>query len=76
MEEISWTDHVRNDEVLHGVKADRKIIRTMKKNADWIGHFLVRNCLLKHVIEGKTEGRIEVMGRRGRRGKWLLDDLK
>jgi hypothetical protein len=28
------------------------------------------------VIEGKTEGRIEVKGRRGRRGKWLLDDLK
>jgi hypothetical protein len=37
---------------------------------------LCRNCLLKHVIEGKIEGRIEVMGRRGRRRKQLLDDLK
>jgi hypothetical protein len=31
-----------------------------------------RNCLLKHIIEGKIEGRI----RRGRRRKQLLDDVK
>jgi hypothetical protein len=37
---------------------------------------LRRNCLIKHVIEGKIEGRIEVTGRRGRRGKQLLDDDK
>jgi hypothetical protein len=28
------------------------------------------------VIEGKLEGRIEITGRRGRRRKQLLDDLK
>jgi len=33
---------------------------------------LCRNCLLKHVIEGKRE----VVGRRGRSCKQLLDDLK
>jgi hypothetical protein len=33
---------------------------------------LRRNCLLKHVIEGK----IEVRGREGRRRKHLPDDLK
>jgi hypothetical protein len=33
-------------------------------------------CLLKHVIEGKLEGRIEMTGRRGRRRKQLLDNLK
>jgi hypothetical protein len=37
---------------------------------------LSRKCLLKHVIEGKIEGRIEVTGRRERRSKQLLDDLK
>jgi hypothetical protein len=37
---------------------------------------LGRNCLLKHVIEGKIEGRIGVTGRRGRRHKQLLSDLK
>jgi hypothetical protein len=28
------------------------------------------------VIEGKLEGRIEITGRRGKRRKQLLDDLK
>jgi hypothetical protein len=34
------------------------------------------NCLLKHVNEGKIEVKMEVPGRRGRRCKQLLDDLK
>jgi hypothetical protein len=68
---------VRNEEVLHGVKEDRNILHTIKSTkANWIGHILRRNCLLKHVIEGVLEGRIEIMGRRGRRRKQLLDDLK
>jgi hypothetical protein len=46
-----------------------------KKNANWIGHILRRNCVLKHVIEGKSEGKVEVLGRRGRRRKQLLEDL-
>jgi hypothetical protein len=37
---------------------------------------LRRNCLRKHVIEGKIEGRIEVKGRRGRRRNKLLEDLE
>jgi hypothetical protein len=37
---------------------------------------LRRNCLLKHVIEGKIDGRIQVTGRRGRRRNKLLDYLK
>ena len=45
------------------------------RRANWIGHILRRNCHLKHVIEGKIEGRIEVMGRRRVRNKQLLDDL-
>ena len=47
-----------------------------KRNANWIGHILRRNCLLQQVIEGKIKGRIEVTRRRGRRCKKLLDDLK
>jgi hypothetical protein len=34
------------------------------------------NCLLKRVIEGKVEGRIQVSGRRGRRRKELLGELQ
>jgi hypothetical protein len=37
---------------------------------------MCRNCLLKHVVEGKTEGRIEVTARRGRPCKHLLNDFK
>jgi hypothetical protein len=48
-----------------------------RKKANWIGHILHRNCLLKHVIEVKIEeGRIEVTGRRGRRRNTLVDDLQ
>jgi len=58
MEEISWADRVRN-EVLHRVKEKRNILLTVRRRkANWIGHILRRNCLLKHVIEGKIEGRI------------------
>jgi hypothetical protein len=42
-----------------GVKEERNIIHTVKiRKANWIGHILRRNCLQKHVTEGKVEGRI------------------
>jgi hypothetical protein len=44
--------------------------------ANWVGHILRRNCLLQRVIEGKIKGGIEVTGRRGRKRRKLLDDLK
>ena len=47
-----------------------------KRKANWIGHILLRNCLLQRVIEGKIQGGIEVRGRQGRRRRKLLDDLK
>jgi len=77
MEKISWTGHVRNEEVLLRVKEQRNILHEIsKRKANWIGHILCRNCLLQWGIEGKIKGRIEVTGRRGRRCKKLLDDLK
>jgi hypothetical protein len=42
---------------LHGIR---------KRKANWIGHILRRNCLLRRVTEGKTQGGIEVTGRQGR----------
>ena len=47
-----------------------------KRKANWIGHILLRNCLLQRVIEGKIQGGIEVTGRRGRRRRKPLDDLE
>jgi hypothetical protein len=34
------------------------------------------NCLLKYVIQGKAEGKIEVIGRQGRRYKQPLYGLE
>ena len=73
MEKISWTDYVRNEEVLLRVNERRNILHEIRKRkANWIGHILRRNCLLKQVIEGKIKGEMEVTRRR----KKLLDDLK
>jgi len=77
MEKISWTDHVRNEEVLLGVKEQRNILHKIsKRKANWIGRVLHRNCLLQLAIEGNIRGGIEVTGSRGRRRRKLLDDLK
>jgi len=77
MEKISWTDHVRNEELLLTVKEHRNILHEIRKwKANWIGHILCRNCLLQWVIEGKIKGGIEVTGKRGRKHRKLLDDLK
>ena len=73
MEKIVWRDCVRN-KVLHRVKEERNIIYTYihtyniihtikRRKVNWIGHILRRNCLLKYVIEGMIEGRVEVTGR-------------
>jgi hypothetical protein len=68
---------VRNVEILRRVREERNILHKIKRRkANWIGHILRRNCLLKHMIEGKLEGRIEMTETRGRRRKQLLDDLK
>jgi hypothetical protein len=77
MEKISWTDHVRNEEVLLRVKEQRNILHGISKHkANWIGNILQRNCLLQQVIEGKIKGGIEVTGRQGRRSRKILDDLR
>ena len=64
MEKISWTDDVRNEEVLLRVKERRNVLHEIRKwKANWIGHILRRNCLMQWVIEGKIKGGIEVTGR-------------
>jgi len=77
MEKINWTYRVRNADVLQKVKVGWNILQTIKRGkANWIGDMLRANWLLKYVIEGKLEERIEVTGEPGRRRKQLLDGLK
>jgi hypothetical protein len=40
-----------------------------RRKANWIGHSLRRNCLLKHVIEGEIEEKV-------RRGKTRCKQLE
>ena len=77
MDKISWSDRIRNLEVLQRVKEERNILQTIKRRmATWIGHVLRRNCLLMGVIEGNIEERIEVTGKSARKRKQLLGDLR
>jgi hypothetical protein len=63
---------VRNEEVLLRVSEPWNILHEIRKQkANWIGHILHRNCLLKQVTGGKIKGQVEVT----RRHKKLLDDL-
>jgi hypothetical protein len=77
MEKVSGTNRVRNEGVSHRVKEERIILQTiLRRKSNWIGQILHRNCLLKHVVERKIEGRIQVMERCGRKHNKLLDDIK
>jgi hypothetical protein len=73
---------VRNEEVLPRIKEQGNILHEIRKRkANWIGHSLRRNslhrnCLLQRVTKAKIQGGMEVIERRGRRRRKLLDDLK
>jgi hypothetical protein len=52
MENISWTDHLRNEEVLLRIKKQRNILHEISKRKDnWIGHILRRNCLYNRLLK-------------------------
>jgi hypothetical protein len=55
---ISWIDRLKNEEVLQRIKEERNILpETIQRKSNWIGHILRMKCLLKHVIQGKIEGK-------------------
>jgi len=58
MEKIGWTAHVSNKEVLSLVKEQHSLVHFIKHHqANWIGHVLRHDCLLKTVLEGKMKGK-------------------
>ena len=61
--------------LLYIVSGHKLCIYRGKKKAKWIERILCRNYTLKHVIEGKLEGRIKVKVR-SIRPKHRLDDLR
>jgi hypothetical protein len=64
---------MKNEDVLQPAREERNILHPIKvRNANCINHILHMNCLQKHIIEGKIEG----VGRQGKRCKQVLGDLK
>jgi len=63
LEKVNWADRVKNEEVLQKVNGERCILHAIKRReVNLIDHILHRNCLLKYIIKGKIEGRVEVTG--------------
>jgi len=66
------TDRVKK-EVLQKFKEERSILHAItRRKANWIGHIVRRNRLLKHVLEGNIEDK----RRRWRRRKQLRITLR
>jgi len=47
--EISWTDQVRNEDLLR--QGRQEYPKNKRRKNTWFGHILRRNCLLKRVTE-------------------------
>ena len=64
---------VTNEQVLERIGEKRTLLNNvLRRKANWIGHFLRRNCLLDDTIEGQ----LQVVKGVGRRRTQLLDDLR
>jgi hypothetical protein len=52
MEKISWTDHVRDEEVLLAVKEKKNILYEIsKRNTYWIGHILRKAAFCDRLLK-------------------------
>jgi hypothetical protein len=71
MGNISWNGHGQNV-LIHGVKEKRNITPTIKLDLSHVAKKLPPETQ----CSSKYKGRIEVMGRRGKRCKQLLDGIK
>ncbi|KAI5755358.1 hypothetical protein M8J77_016188 [Diaphorina citri] len=72
IENIKWSDKVRNEEVLRRVGEERSILRTIKKRKrSWLGHILRRDCIQRRIMEGEIEGTRS----RGRKKFGMLTDI-
>jgi hypothetical protein len=51
MEKISWTDLVKTKYWIESRERGIIVLTVNRRKANWIGHILRGNCLLKHGIE-------------------------
>ena len=72
MGKVSWMYKRTNEQVLSSMNEKRSLINTIwdrKKN--WIGHVIMRDGLMKLVLEGRMEGK----RLRGRPRMVMIDDV-
>jgi hypothetical protein len=69
MENILWSDRIRNEEIPRRVGEVRKLVNLIQcRKRNWIGHIVRGQGILKEVLEGRMEGREE---RDQERGSWM-----
>jgi hypothetical protein len=57
MEKISWTDHVRNEEVVLRVKEQRNILHEIRKRkTNWMVIFCVETAFYKGLLKERYKG--------------------
>jgi hypothetical protein len=61
---------------VHSQGGEEYLHTIRRRKANWIGHIMRRNSLLKHTVERKVKLGMQVMGRQGRRRIHLLDHIK
>jgi hypothetical protein len=66
------TDHIYY-EIMEFQRRGNCDLLYMKTKANWIGHILLTNCLVKHTVEGKVE---RSAGKMRKKTKQLLVALK
>jgi hypothetical protein len=59
-EEVSWTHHGRNEELLHRVKEERNVLYTIKRRKEGRINGMVTSSVGTAFIEGKLEGKNEI----------------
>ena len=60
MEKVSWTQRKTNEEILRIVGEKRRLVNmVVERKKRWIGHALMRDGLIREVMEGLREGLLE-----------------
>ena len=56
-EHVKWTDKIKNAVVLERMGEGRIMLELIKKRErNWLGHWLRRNCVLIDAVEGMVNG--------------------
>jgi hypothetical protein len=75
MQRISWTQRIRNEEVLNRMETFPELINTFKtRKTTYMGHLMRHEeyRMLQIMLQGKTEGKRNV----GRKGKSWPQNIK